>query len=193
MIYLITFINTVLNVGRGGRYFPDHWLFSKWAIVFYQAVIMAIGLKFIGAPEWLALLYIAPHALEMAIGTSEQMQAGNTKPFDIDMDKPLNQFLCWVLDIQPLHARDADKRRLGVWYCSVIGVVFYLVFAALTAFKMSFTPLLYSLPALLHGFIIGVYRYLPPITWGSQLDLRWRIFKEMIYFGMYTYLFMVAV
>lgn len=183
---IIPILNTALNIGRGGRYFPDHWLFSKWAIVAYQTIIMAAGLEFFGVNPLLALLYIAPHALEMVIGTGEQMQAGNTQPFDIDMDKPLNQFLCWVLDINPIHATDADKRRLGTWYCFVIGVLFGLPFIYLNWYL---APII----TLLHAGLIAGYRYIKPIKWGSQLDLRWRIFKEGVFFLIYSTLFWYCV
>lgn len=140
------------------------------------------GLIYYGKEPLWALIYILPHAGELAIGTSEQMQAGNRDPFPIDMKKHLNQFLCLVLDINPDDASDADKRRLGVCYCGVIGVLFATPFLFL---KWWLAPLV----VLAHITLLSVYRYIPPIKIGNQLDLRWRIFKEALFFGLYTGLF----
>jgi hypothetical protein len=122
----------------------------------------------------------------MAIGTGEQMQAGNTNPFPIDTDKPLNQILSFVLGIEPETATDADKRRLGVWYCVEVGAIFALPFIYLKSW-------LFFAMIILHPLLISVYRYLPAIQVGNELDLRWRIFKEALFFGLYTSLFMAVI
>lgn len=183
---IIPILNTALNICRGGRYFPAHWAFSKWAITLYQMLLFLAGMLYYGKEPLWALIYILPHVSELLIGTGEQMQAGNTKPFPIDTDKQLNQFLCFVLDIEPASATDADKRRLGVWYCGVIGVLFAIPFIFL---KTWVAPLV----LFAHICLLSIYRYIPPITWNGQGDLRWRIFKEGLFFGLYSTLFWYCV
>lgn len=179
---IIPIVNTALNICRGGRYLPEHWAFGKAAITLYQMLLFMVGLVYYGKEPLWALIYILPHAGELAIGTGEQMQAGNTKPFPIDMKKHLNQFLCLILDINPDDASDADKRRLGVWYCGVIGVLFAIPFLFIKAWV---APLV----LFTHITLLSIYRYIPPITWNGKGDLRWRIFKEALFFGLYTSLF----
>ncbi|MGL4999530.1 MAG: hypothetical protein ACRC5T_11225 [Cetobacterium sp.] len=184
---ILTLLITVLNIGRGGRYFPEHILFSKWAIVIYQMLLFYAFTYFEGYNPLYAILFIIPHAVELAIGTGEQMQVaneGSLKDYPINEEKPLNEILLFILDIDAKYATDADKRRLSAWYCSIVGIIFYLPFL-ITSWKI-------GLPVLAYGFILGVFRYIPPIYIFGVGDLTWRIVKEGFYIALYTSLFVVS-
>lgn len=187
LIFITIILITALNICRGGRYFPEHILFSKWAIVIYQTVLFCIFTLVSGNHLVYSLLFIAPHAIELALGTGEQMLVANEdylSEFKINKKKPINKALLYILKIDADNASDADKRRLSAWYCSVVGCIFYIPFI--------FTNWVVGLPVLLYGVILGVFRYVPPITINGVGDLTWRVVKEGFYMALYTGLFILA-
>ncbi len=172
MIYISAFLIGALNALRGSNFSEGKWydiFFTKWLVLGYIFLLAFINLTLL-----FSLVFITPILFWFATGTGGNHQAFTDGIINPKEFAPFD----WVATLLTDKEIDSlgDARKWGVWYGSLIGLVFYLPFLALEKYFI-------GLPLLGLGLYCGALRYF-------NHPYKWQ-FIEFGYLFLYSILFLV--